>query len=222
MRKVFISYHHQNDQFYKEKLLEINDSCRQLYGNPIFIDKSVDTGDISEDLSDENIRQKIRDEYLQDSTVTILLVGTETRYRKHIDWEIYSSMYDGKVNKKSGILVVNLPETANYYCITAGHGEQSIYPEIPYWTSFKTRKEYEDNYPNMPERIIDNLIHPGAKISVINWDKIITDPSKLEYLIDITFKDRVNCDYDLSRPMRRQNYNQFKHHDIFSPFSPNL
>ncbi len=219
MRKVFISYHHQNDQFYKEKLLEINDSCRQLYGNPIFIDKSVDTGDISENLSDENIRQKIRDEYLQDSTVTILLVGTETKYRKHIDWEIYSSMYDGKVNKKSGLLVVNLPQIQNNYFVAAhGEEEEEIYPAILSWSPVKIQRDYKQIYPYMPDRIIDNY---KTGISVTNWDKI-ANPIILKYLIDITFKDRVNCDYDLSRPMRRQNYNQFKHHDIFSPFSPNL
>lgn len=85
--KVFISYHHDNDQWAKEKLLELNSKY------DIFIDRSVDTGDISDDLSDEKIRKKIRDEYLRD-TVTILLVGTETKNRKHIDWELYSSMYD--------------------------------------------------------------------------------------------------------------------------------
>ncbi len=218
MHKVFISYHHQKDQYYKGELLEINNYYKQMYGNPIFIDRSVDTGDISENLSDENIRQKIRDEYLRDSTVTILLLGTETKYRKHIDWEIYSSMYDGTVNKKSGVLIINLPTISD--SVRAGHREQkNVYPEITDWTSFKTRKEYEDNHPNMPERIIDNLVHPGAKISVTNWDKI-TDPKVLKFLIDATFEDRVNCEYDLSRPMRRQNTNSFKSHDI--SFSPDL
>ena len=82
-RKVFISYHHSNDQIYKDSLIKFNDE------NKIFIDMSVDTGDIDDQLTDETIRQKIRDEYLKNSTVTILLVGTETKYRKHIDWEIY-------------------------------------------------------------------------------------------------------------------------------------
>ena len=53
----------------------------------------MDTGDISDELSDARIREKIRDEYLRDSTGTIVLVGTETKRRKHVDWEIYSSMY---------------------------------------------------------------------------------------------------------------------------------
>lgn len=97
--KVFISYHHLNDQAYKESLLEWNKNNNY----DIFIDASVDTGDIDDNLSDASIREKIRDEYLSDSTVTILLVGTETKNRKHVDWEIYSSMYDGQVNKKSGV-----------------------------------------------------------------------------------------------------------------------
>jgi len=114
--KVFISYHHKNDQAYKEALLEANKEYE------LFIDASIDTGDIDDDLPDETIRQLIRDDYLRDSTVTILLVGIETKKRKHIDWEIYSSMYNGKVNKQSGILVINLPST-RCTTFTVAHGE---------------------------------------------------------------------------------------------------
>jgi len=131
MHKVFISYHHANDQWYKEELLRIN----QI--NSIFIDGSVDTGDISDDMTDESIRQKIRDEYLRDTSVTILLVGTDTKGRKHIDWEIYSSMIDGQVNKKSGVLIINLPAT-NCTTFTAAHGDTEkkyIHPETTSWTS---------------------------------------------------------------------------------------
>lgn len=90
MHKVFISFHHGNDQKYKDYLSRIADPFK------VFIDKSVEIGDIDEDDSDETIRQIIRDDYLDDSTVTIVLVGTETRNRKHVDWEIFSSMYDGQ------------------------------------------------------------------------------------------------------------------------------
>ena len=76
MHKVFISYHHAKDQYYKECLVNMG----KQYG--IFIDRSVDTGNISDDLSDQVIREKIRDEYLRDSTVTIVLVGLETKKTK--------------------------------------------------------------------------------------------------------------------------------------------
>ena len=94
--RVFISYHHANDQYYKEELLRINDNY------DLFIDASVDTGEVDESLTDQAIRTKIRDEYLRDSSVTLVLVGTETKNRKHVDWEIYSSMIDGSVNIGNG------------------------------------------------------------------------------------------------------------------------
>jgi hypothetical protein len=151
MRKVFISYHHRNDQACKEQLLEFNRTHR------LFIDASVDTGDIDDYLSNEAIRQKIRDEYLANSTVTMLLVGTETKYRKHVDWELYSSMFDGRVNKKSGILVINLPSTGCEF-FTAAHPNEKevIHPDCQSWTTITTRAEYERRYPHMPDRIIDN------------------------------------------------------------------
>lgn len=201
MHKVFISYHHDRDQYYKNRFVEMGTQYE------IFIDRSVDTGDISENLSDESIRRKIRDEYLRDSTVTVVLVGLETQRRKHIDWEIYSSMIDGQVNKKSGILVVSLPSTENNSSFTASHSgeKETVYPEIDSWVNINSRAEYERRYPYLPDRIIDNLLKPEAKVSVTLWSKIGTNPDVLRFLIDATFKDREKCEYDLSRSMRRAN-----------------
>lgn len=198
--KVFISYHHANDQWAKEELLDLN---REY---DIFIDGSVDTGDIDDELTDESIRKKIRDDYLKDTTVTILLVGEETKKRKHIDWEIYSSMYNGKVNKQSGILVIQLPSINPQY-IRAAHGNKekdNVYPNIN-WTSFDSQTEYKSRYPYLPARIIDNLLKSEAKISVAKWGDLIAEPEKLRALIEYTFQDRQSCDYDLSQPMRRNN-----------------
>ena len=200
MHKVFITYHHHNDQYYKELLLTVNAL------HDIFIDKSVDTGDISDDLDDQAIRTKIRDEYLRDSTVTILLVGTETKGRKHVDWELYSSMIDGAVNKKSGVLAISLPTIdGTYYTAPHGDAEQTaIHPECTDWTHISTRTEYEQRYPDMPARIVDNLLAKQAFISIVPWEKA-SDPDKLRTLIDLAFEDREKCEYDLSRPMRRRN-----------------
>jgi len=199
LHKVFISYHHKNDQYYKEELLRVNRDYS------MFIDASVDTGDISDDLDDQTIRQLIRDSYLRDSTVTILLVGTETKRRKHVDWEIYSSMIDGAVNKKSGILVINLPIT-NCTCYTAAHSgeKETLYPDNSSWETINSREEYEERYPYLPDRIIDNLLEPEARISVVNWDKIAEDLNYLVFLIDATYNDKSSCKYDMSRTMRRR------------------
>ena len=203
MHKVFISYHHENDQLYKNLLVNIG------HQHKIFIDLSVDTGDISDNLSDEQIRTRIRDDYLRDSTVTIVLIGSNTKYRKHVDWEIYSSMHDGTRNKKSGILVINLPTTfdCNYFHVSHSGESEKIYPEFDssILSSTNSRSEIEKQFPSMPARIIDNLIYPDAMISVVPWHKVGTSATNLKFLIDATFRDRLKCNYDLRRPMRRAN-----------------
>jgi hypothetical protein len=198
MHKVFISYHHLNDQGYKENLVRFGEE------NQIFIDGSVDTGDISDDLPSQTIREIIRDDYLRDSTVTIVLVGTSTKGRKHIDWEIYSSMINGARNKRSGIIAITLPETNCTYFTTAHEGEKAIvYPSQQSWMTVDTRGEFERRYPYMPVRLIDNLLKREAKISVTNWDKLNVDT--LRFLVEAAHADRLTCEYDLSTPMRRAN-----------------
>lgn len=200
MHKVFISYHHANDQWAKNALQE----WARLHD--LFIDCSVDTTDIEDSLPTETIRQIIRDDYLRDTTVTIVLVGTETKGRKHVDWEIYSSMYDGKVNKKSGILVVQLPSTNPTYWTAAHEVEKStVYPDCTGWMHITDRAEYERRYPYLPARLIDNLMKSEAKVSVTSWNRISGNLGNLSTLIDAAFNDRANCEYDLTRPMRSNN-----------------
>lgn len=200
MHKVFISYHHANDQWAKEALVKWAEE------NNIFIDGSVDTGDIPDNWSDEKIREEIRDEYLRDTSVTIILVGTETKYRKHIDWEIYSSMYDGKKNKKSGIIVIYLPCVQEEGSVHVGHGQKEktlVHPKIHDWMSIDSRAEYERRHPYLPDRIIDNLMVDDSYISVLKWSDLNIE--SLKNLIDYAYEDRQVAKYDLSRPMRKRN-----------------
>ena len=54
MHKVFVSFHHANDQKYKEGLVSWAEK------NKVFIDGSVDMGEIPEDWDDQKIREYIR------------------------------------------------------------------------------------------------------------------------------------------------------------------
>ncbi len=102
--KVFVSYHHANDQAYRnyfEKLF--------VDTHDIMVSKSVQIGEISPNLQTETIRQKIRDEYLGDSTVTIVLIGSQTWQRKHVDWEIGSSIRETMNSSRSGLLGMCIP-----------------------------------------------------------------------------------------------------------------
>lgn len=198
MHKVFVSFHHANDQWYKDELVKWGTE------NNVFIDGSVDMGEIPDNWDAQHIREYIRDNHLKDTTVTILLVGTETKNRKHIDWELFSSMYDGKVNKKSGILVINLPSVCcQYHTLCTKEEKEAILPNQKTWISINDRSEFDRRYPYMPERIIDNLLKKGVSISVINWSDLSVD--KLKLLIDKAYDARSNNDYDMSREMRMKN-----------------
>lgn len=202
MTKAFVSYHHDNDQYYREHLAELS----RFHG--AFQDGSVEAGNIDDDLPSETIRRIIRDDYLRDTQVTILLCGTETRFRKHVDWELKSSMIDGRINRKSGILVVDLPTTSStsWHCGLVDE-KAAIYPDYAgSWTSLSQKTEYQSRYPEMPERIIDNLMNPQVSMSVVPWSRIENQPENLRWLVDATAAAGRTNQYDLSLPMRRKNY----------------
>jgi len=107
--KVFVSYHHANDENYKN-------TFEFHFGNRfgILMRSSVQLGDIDENLQTETIRRRIRDEYLRDSSVTVVLIGTETWKRKHVDWEISASIRQTDFSPRSGLLGLFLPSHKSY------------------------------------------------------------------------------------------------------------
>lgn len=102
--KVFVSYHHELDES-RKKIFELR------FGNSydVIVPGAVQVGDIDPNLPHETIRQKIRDEYLRDASVTIVLVGARTWQRRHVDWEISSTLRDTALNPRGGLLGVILP-----------------------------------------------------------------------------------------------------------------
>lgn len=104
--KVFISFHHDN-QNYKDRFVEMMERN--------FVDKSVHDDDIDDtNIPAETIRQKIRDEFIADATVTVVLIGPCTWQRKHVDWEISSSLRDTNNNPRCGLLGLLLPNHRNF------------------------------------------------------------------------------------------------------------
>ncbi|MEM9592427.1 MAG: TIR domain-containing protein [Pseudomonadota bacterium] len=203
MTKAFISYHHRNDQRYREHLSYLANVCGA------FEDQSVEVGEIDESYSSQSIRRFIRDNYLRDTEVTILLCGSETRFRKHVDWELKSSMIDGAINRRSGILVIDLPTTrSTSWHASLPNEKNAIYSDYAGgWRHVDSKAEYLELYPDMPERIIDNLANPDVRLSVAPWRRIENQPGNLKFLVDATARVAMKNDYDLTLPMRRKNYN---------------
>lgn len=100
------------------------------------IDKSLNEAINSE--NEDYIMQRIRAEYLADSTVTIHLIGTRSA-ASHGDWEqrfikreLQASLYNGVANPKNGILGIVLPDVhssiykGDIQCGTCGSAHRNV------------------------------------------------------------------------------------------------
>lgn len=205
--KVFISYYHKDDQYYKDTLIEMKEfNCDKMQYESIFDDCSVLEGEIDDTgMSSEQIRREIRDNYIKNSTVLILLCGENTKRRKHIDWEIHAAMYDSIINPQMGILIINLPEVSQSM-IACDQEEKIIMGPNSIWGPLdRSIISLQEKYPFLPQRIITNLARNDVEISIVNWDIIANDKEKLKDLINKAFSRRKTNNYDHSEPLRRNN-----------------
>lgn len=150
--KVFVSFHHGNKkidpkcgEYWKERFEKLfHDQFETI------ISKSVQDGEIEDGLKTETTRQKIRDEYIAEATVTIVLIGPETWKRKHVDWEISSSIRDTKNNSRCGLIGILLPTYKDFN---------------------KEKNTYNPN--TIPPRLFYNIERKFASIHVWSEDQII-------------------------------------------------
>jgi hypothetical protein len=98
--KVFVSYHHQNDQAYYDQFTKL---FSEIY--EIITDTSIDRKIGSDDVDYQ--QQVIRENHITGSSMTIVLCGAETWKRRWIDWEIYMTL-----NKEHALLGIILPTIA--------------------------------------------------------------------------------------------------------------
>jgi hypothetical protein len=101
-RKCFVSYH-AGDAVEVAAFID-------KFGT-VFIPKVIgvqDSDPFVESDDTDYILDKIREKYLTDSTVTIVLVGKCTWARKFVDWEVYSSLRHDKNNRRNGLLAIEL------------------------------------------------------------------------------------------------------------------
>lgn len=134
--KVFVSYHHENDQ-------KKADYLRDTYGaNNTLLDRSLD--EAYEDMDDDEILEAIRQDHLKDSTVTIVLIGSETANRKWVDWEIYASLRPYGSRSRNGLLGIYLP-TAGDAPARLQDNIDSGYAVTMKWENLSTQLENKIN-----------------------------------------------------------------------------
>lgn len=96
-RRIFVSYHHKNDQrFYDEFSRVLHDSMDLVFDNSL--DRIIDSENT------DYVIQRIRDGFISNTSCTFVLCGAETHQRKYIDWEIKATL-----DKEHGLIGIKLP-----------------------------------------------------------------------------------------------------------------
>ena len=139
--KVFISYHHEGDQEYKNRLAQA------------LTDKSVDMSVRQDEIQEEGIpldeiSRIIRDDHIADATVAIVLIGKCSWQRKHVDWEISASLIDRRNNPRCGLLGLLLPTHPDY-----------------------RKRPDKRNHHLIPPRLADNIHGPDPFAAICDWSK---------------------------------------------------
>ena len=154
--KTFVSYHHKRDQKYADLL-------RDELADDI-IDQAVSDGDISDRLTTDETWRAIRDFYIADATVTVVLIGKDTWSRKYVDWEIGSSFSKTPKNSRCGVLGILLPDHPSY-------GKSSVDPET------------------LPQRLIPNIEGENPYVRIYDWPRD-NRLSEIRKWIDVAFQRR--------------------------------
>ncbi len=147
--KVFTSFHN-DDMAYKDKFV------RMLGGD--IVDKSVHDDEIDSSVKVSTARRNIRDDYIADASVTVVLIGPDTWGRRHVDWEISSSIRKTKKNSRCGLLGILLPNHPDYHKPTY-HG--NIPPRLA--DNCKGEDPYAEIYR------WEDLKKPGVKAKIRRW-----------------------------------------------------
>lgn len=184
-RKCFISFKTVDIKYKKHIHEELNVDM---------IDKSLNQAIDSKD--EDYIMQKIREDYLSDSTVTIHLIGAKSaetlgyEEQKYIKREMQASLFNGKGNTRNGILGVVLPNVyesiyiGSHACKTCGgtHDVVAI-------NDYTTIKEFSVNY-YIPEKNKCSWAEEDRYCVLVKWDNFCIDPEKY---IEEAFKKRTQA-----------------------------
>lgn len=104
-RKCFITYHHADASAVQAFVNAFDHKgdvfiVRRLGEMPTDIVNSTDT---------EYVMRRIRENFIMDSTVTLVLAGACTWARRYVDWEIEASLRQSASGLPNGLLGIQLP-----------------------------------------------------------------------------------------------------------------
>lgn len=106
--KCFISYHHADEAEVKQFI----DTFDHTYDVFIAHALSCDLGPLINSNNTDYVMRRIRELYLSDTSVTIVMIGRCTWARRYVDWEIAATLRNDPVNRRSGLMGIILPSAS--------------------------------------------------------------------------------------------------------------
>lgn len=227
MARIFVSFHHDLNQEHAEKIRRIIVSLGHT-------DITVNEGtkiENEDSLTDENIRQKIRDKFLKDVDVTIVVVGSDTTNRKHIDWEIWGTVYQFEGHRQGSIVVVNALTNNVSWLLNEDliQRHDALEDKVRFWSqnSDVTHKSLEWLPERLRNSIVENYDYESSVngnykhpvFPIISYSRTIEDEEVLKLAIKqaLDFRDVNKGKWDQSKLMRKNNesptrnlYEQYK------------
>ena len=98
------------------------------------------------------VMSRIRQDYIKQATVTLVLVGNCTHSRRYVDWEIKSSLTQPANGKPNGLLAIALPST----------GGQAILPERFKMNWSRDQAGTETGYAQF-------MVYPNSANTLAQW-----------------------------------------------------
>lgn len=190
MHKTFISFHHDNEEQLKDAIVRLGDESE-------FIDKSVDDGDIDPNLDEATIMRKIREKYLYNSTVTLVLVGWKTASRPYINSELQASLRDTANNKHNGLLAV-ICDDLYEQIYTSDHckcGEEIRVKDSALWRAYipdLVRRNHEYNGRNC------HFTQHDVYCSILKFSTFLKDPSRY---VDCAYDKREDSRFEIIKTL---------------------
>jgi hypothetical protein len=135
-RSIFISYHHDRDQYYY-------DEFSKLFSETFDIVRDNSVYRIFDSDDPEYVMRRIRENHITGSSCTIVLCGPETRWRKYVDWEIKATL--DKNHALIGVLLPHNPIASNGGSHKPDRLQDNIDSGYAFWTDWLNLIKYPTN-----------------------------------------------------------------------------
>ncbi|MBN9477262.1 MAG: TIR domain-containing protein [Burkholderiales bacterium] len=105
-RRCFISYHHADEQAVRN-FIQVFSVAGEIFSHrALGLEMEPD---IVNSHDTDYVMRRIRERYMADTSVTIVMLGQSTWKRRYVDWEIAASLRNAPNAPANGLLGVHLP-----------------------------------------------------------------------------------------------------------------